>query len=781
VLKKLSILLILLPLNSYSIIENRVQCKHFWISSDKLIPSGKVIGEDVGKSKYGNSGLYNCEVNLTRSNVELGQYLFLGEIGDSSFFKLTKINGNNMDLPSIPHGLFINHSLKTKYMRVLPFIIPLRNFYQEDGKYNFYIKYKNIIGSQIGMRSGIPTIESFYGALKRFFLNSPTLTIYSIQIAYFLFSFFSFLFLPNINFNRRIIVSMAALFSGLSLLQFTALPRLILSPEVAMRSMYVVQMIAYWFIITAYRFYFSEPIGQKKNIVWKSYPFFCGFGILLTLFTPASFNTNYIYRMLLGIPFFFFLCYFPVSLGWNIFRNKLQPVFTFKQKLLAAKLFILVGFFGLFDIINFTLLFSKFYYLNHFTFFLTSIYFMRHFQHLESSNTNKLLSDLNDLKNFSFSSLSDNHMKISETLDALAKKVSEILLCSRVSIMEHVDGNLKFLGTYGAYKKTNQLVKIPVDSLISECIKTKTMQKGRLPIKASPKKKTDYFILPIVSNDKIKGVICLTEFQNGRFSLFFNKNLKTIRRELELIYNLLVFEKHNKAQTQLLKLFRNKIHYLQIESEEFFLNHFDLSENINGHAFIVADLVDSTILNENYGGNKIQNVIDSHLNLLWKNFKHLGIVISRSKGDFISIMVPYQASDEVQSNAVNRAIQVLDFMEKEMNEEFKKISKGLGVALPLRYRVVMSVATDKLTLSPETETESLTNFNLQVDAAIDGSFRILNNVAIPGECLLSEDAFSLLESKSEFIEISPQRLKGKLRSSKIYAFKSSLNKNKEVA
>lgn len=80
-------------------------CVHYWLDGSRLVPSGKVVGVDVGDSPYGDVGEYRCSLRVERSDLSVAPYLFLGEIGDASYFELIKINGVLEKTIPFTHGL----------------------------------------------------------------------------------------------------------------------------------------------------------------------------------------------------------------------------------------------------------------------------------------------------------------------------------------------------------------------------------------------------------------------------------------------------------------------------------------------------------------------------------------------------------------------------------------------------------------------------------------------------------------------------------------------------
>ena len=83
--------------------------------------------------------------------------------------------------------------------------------------------------------------------------------------------------------------------------------------------------------------------------------------------------------------------------------------------------------------------------------------------------------------------------------------------------------------------------------------------------------------------------------------------------------------------------------------------------------------------------------------------------------------------------------------------------------MPLRYRFVMNTA-DNLKSDG-----ALKSMNRVADGELGAMQRVLDYVAAEGECVVMENAFNLLTDKNELIELSPQRLRGKLKNIRLFS------------
>jgi len=230
---------------------------------------------------------------------------------------------------------------------------------------------------------------------------------------------------------------------------------------------------------------------------------------------------------------------------------------------------------------------------------------------------------------------------------------------------------IEIFGVTGDYRDSDQLSDIIPNSFIAEAINKGDLMVRSVVSKSKPELETDLMVMPLANDKALTGVICATEFFGGSVSPFIECRLELVKNECEPLFNLLLAERKLRAKDTLIYLMRNRVHPLQIKSEEYFLKNFDISPEQTGHPFIFADLVDSVSLNEHYKDKGlVQKTIDDHLNLVWEKFKHLGIVLSRTKGDLISIVVPNQKIDSTNS-ATERCLEIMQFL-AECSPSFRR-------------------------------------------------------------------------------------------------------------
>ena len=733
-------------------------CTHFWERNGALIPSGKEVGQDVGdppNSSFEKTGTYLCRVYLTESDATSGRYLFIGEVGDASYAELTSINGRPIKRLPINHGL--SPDLKDAvYTRYVPFIVSLRDLYVEDGVHEFKIRYKDLFPFQVGIRSGLLTIEPFTGVIKRALRCSPAFTFQIVQILIFLLLAISFLTWPKLQWTSRLRFFGAALVGAVVIIQISAIPRSFLSVLWATRLNDFSQLLSFPIIGYALLIHF-----QPKKSVWKrAIPrihmalAIAAVGLLL-----AIGKRDRTYMVSYGISLFSLGGLPCFTLGYAIRRRWM--LFTGGPVLPRAlyRSYMSLGVLYAVDVVNLVFLQSRYYYFNHFLFFSTILLSLWYLQSSVSPNELKLRSDLEMRKRKAYSAVASRRTQEADTLAVFTKDLASLLTSGRISIQEIVDGRLRFVGYFGGYTDTQGLHEIKFPSLVADAIQTRKIQYGSMPSKTSSPAMTDVIIIPLESDSEVIGVLCVTDFVDGNIPEFYRERMEVVKHECEPVLSLLISERHSRSKDRLIQMMRNRTHPLQLKSEEYFLKNFDMAPSLQNHAFIYGDLVGSVELNERYKDTQsVEKAIDEHLALVWDKFKHLGVVVSRTKGDLISFVVPIQTADSSEAEAVKRCWEILRYLSCPQ-VDLQGIGRSHGIALPLQYRFAMSVIPKPLRST--SSDESLKSFNLLVDEAIDSAARVVSGVALDGECLVMEPAKRYLPQEIPLMEVGDRRVKGK--------------------
>jgi hypothetical protein len=368
-MKIILIIFILLVNSVIAKASNFADCTHYWLNGNLEIPSGKLVGEDVGQSPFGSTGIYRCKLYISASDLKETKYLFIGEVGDASFFRLDSIDDERKAFV-VTHGLEPDSSESPTYLRYLPFVINIHTFFERSGTYSFEIRYTDIVPLQVGLRSGVPALESTKSLLKRILLSIPALIFHIFQIGYLIISFFAFIFWSRMKVSRKAVLCSAALFGAFVVFQITAVPRSFLSPEVSLRLTVLSQFFAIPWIFAGFLEFYEFPIGStSKKLIFFS---FIGAGVsivVLSIWSPF----NYSYFSLFS-TFLTLLAVIPLfAIGIMVKKEYLLPNFEIKSRARYPILYLVMAVLWGFDVFNLGVLHGKYYYFNHYFFYLGAI------------------------------------------------------------------------------------------------------------------------------------------------------------------------------------------------------------------------------------------------------------------------------------------------------------------------------------------------------------------------------------------------------------------------
>jgi len=763
--------------------ERQVECKHFWKMGAERVLSGKEVGADVGNSPYGSDGVYECRIFITQHDVLEGRYLFLGEVGDASYVQ--PVSGPNVPLASLPiyHGLSPDATVSSRYLRFVPFVVSLRDLYQADGWHTFELHYRDLIPLQTGIRSGRPSIESTQGAIQRAVFNAPGLSYHLVQIIVFIVIGISVLWWRGVPAANRLRLAATSFGAGAVVVSITSLPRFFLSnPLLTIQINDVVNMIslAMTFLPLVGNVEFQS--GRFKWVAGGIIGFACVYSATYWFF-PAGGTAGF---RVFSFGALIFASLYPLGLFWMWRTGVLRPTVSLAGQGITGSSYWLLFFslLGFWDAgINLLLLNIQFqFFLTHFLFWLPALIWQIRLQAKESEAQRILPNEIDKIKNVALRKIAADPVG-ARSLDEVCQGYAQLTGADRVSIVEILEGQIKFHGIHGSYERVEGLQPLATDSLIRTVEKTGVLQSGVTAVCTVPKigvaaPKTwssEFYILPLRHQGRLRGAFCLTNFNSGYMSAFLRQRLGSLQSEVEVLFSLLLLERDNRAQANLLQMARLRVHAMQLKSEKYFLDSFVVSDRMQQPAFIVGDLVDSTPLNKVYGAHKTRSIIHQFLERLFERFKHLGIIVSSRNGDEISIIIPNQEGDDGPEAAIARAYEVIESL--SFDSDLAQIAKENGIGIPFQFKYAASQASNP------NENEALSSaiglLSVVTDSEIDSAYRVMSKVALAGECILLPRLAQEIGKYADLIEVSRDRLKGISSSLSFYLL--SRNANRRIA
>jgi GGDEF domain-containing protein len=762
-----------------------VQCEHFWIQqlpsgNTKFVPSNKPVGIDPGPSPFGTDGVYRCHADF--SSIKEGQegYLYIGEVGDASdliFERNAHEAGANVI--QVSHGIDPDGIEPVSYLRFLPFVVPASRFFKGLGGYEFSVFYKDIVPGQTGIRSGPPAILNGKELASRIFKDFKGELFYLLQLLT------AMSLLPFIFLSRKISPFRALALSTLSILtaslffSFTAIPRNLLNPIFAVRAhdflLVVVTILGNCSVLLFYKMRFPKK-SRKELLIFSG-----TMTLLLSVLCTPSFPVEGLIKgqalaMLLGGSLL------PLYIFFEIYRGNIasRVDLDLKGSAVLTVLVFKASVMG-WDAVNLGFMDGRYGFYTGKIYFLPSLLLLLYLEFKSAQSELRFRRNLSLTRGELMKTLSTSSVEDSFVLTSFAEHVARLCHSEKVSISEILpDGKIRLVGKFGNYTDADRALYLDEKSLSALALDKLEIQMASLP-KILPDHQlstelSEYVIVPLRNSEEYPGLLCMTNFDRGIFPPFISERIQLLQAECEVLFHLMKSKRDNRAKARLLQTTRLKVHPLQVESESWFLESFQISGKYAEPAFIYGDVVDSVSINELFGGETLRKVIDAQLSAIFSSNRELGVILSRDRGDSVSLVIPNQSDDLSENDATARAFKVLNSI-RDLSDRFAEISKSNGISIPLRYRFVLSVGKIALQDKHEnTDGAGLTSFSLLADSAIDEAARIVSNVCLPGEYLLTEHAFRKAGSiEQEVIELPSNRLKGKTSSSLVYCLAKAKN------
>jgi len=762
-----------------------VLCRHFWVKqlqSDVkgFVPSGNVVGSDPGDSPYGTDGVYKCEIIMSESLEIKDRYLYIGEVGDASNLIFDEIPNSKLTVAPVLHGLDPAGKMQPQDLRSFPFFLPVSYFFNGSGTYRFTVNYRNLIQGQSGIRSGKPVILTGKQLLFR------SLHDYQSELFYLLEALIALGLLPLLvfalkdSFLETSLLALITLLTSVLFFSFSSLPRTLMDPLVAVKLhdflILIVTLIGNYALLLFFKKR-GQPLG---TFVFQIHLLVSIFLFILLLKTDLSLGTQ---LRIQGFALFWTGSILPLIIYLGMEKGLLACRVSPNLRNRAAKnILLLKALIMIWDGGNLALFDGRFVFFSGKIYFGVAIGLICFFKIRYTLSEIAFRRDISAIRTEILRVLSSSSVEDSLVLSQFASHVGKICYSLRVSISEILPENkMRLVGKFGQYENAGVPLNLVEKSLSYAAAKTLEVQYRMLPLANDPTNSagglSDCVVIPLRNSEDLPGILSLTNFYMGIFPPFIAERLQILQGECEVLFNLMKSKRDSRAKARLVQATRLKIHPLQMESEAYFLENFEISQNFVEPAFIFGDVVDSVTINEEFGGENLKRVIDAQLGLIFKENRDLGIILSRDRGDSVSFIIPNQSGDQSTNDAAERGFRLLGSI-RQLSGQWQLLGKSMGIPIPLTYRFVLSAGG--MSLQPPRDSVGklgITSFSLLTDAAIDEASRIVSQVCAPGEYLLTEGIVKKLTNANSFIlELPPTRLKGKSMSTRIYCLSKNFKK-----
>ena len=742
-----------------------MQCTHYWLDGKRLVPSGIPAGKDVGRSPFvtpdenlrnaGGSGVYKCSLDIRRSDLTLGLFVFFGQIGDAASVRLVEsLYGNENGIP-IPHGLFTDDSHPPVYMRVIPFFLPLRDLYRTEGTHLVEIQYDDLVFPQSGMRTGAPTIETMPGVARRFVSDSPSLTVYILEFfGFFGIALFSLCWM-SIPFVRRAGLAATSLVSMAMIFSVTSIPRMLISPLLAIRINRALTVMVPLVILLSHMPYFSVRSPRSAKVIIFVFGIFSVLaGGFLYLEPPTSSYFSWSYYVLLIFGF--------IAAPWlaciAILRRRLAPRFIPGSGDLIAAIFAMIGAIDARDILY---QFVTGTYPSVFLFYSIclpgSVLCGLAAQIIWDREEKKVSRETAVSNTAVLNALSSGQRR--GGVDIIAQCFATLAVAERSSIVEIIDDtHSRLVGVEGIFREVMGDRPILKGSLLEKVLQSQ----DRLIVRALPwfpapaDRLSDSILLPIFSGKRIIAIACVTNFRNMICTPFLTEALVRYANESAGIVALALADARIEEQAAIVEMSHLRVHPARILTEKWFFRNFELSRSDYGLTFIMCDLNHSTFLRATFK-DKLRETIEQALSNVFERFKHTGLLIDSFNGDELQFIFPPLLTDKGPQESVERAYSLILHLVSGDSELAAVSQQKLGISISCSM-VLSRLSGDQTVL--HTDASHLRLFRYMQDHRIDLAARILKSVAGAGEALITDSALNCISDRSRILTLPPQRLRG---------------------
>ncbi len=711
-----------------------IGCKHFFIVNKKWTLSKKQIGKDLGFNTP-KSGVYRCKTYLSKQLVESRKFLYIGEVGDSSYAQIIAPSNKST---YVSHGLDHRNVSEALNTRILPFYINISNFVEKNGAYEIRIFYKNLDRWHNGIRSGQPSLLNLRGLFWRTIISSGRLIGGLTGCLLILGMFLLMLLIFNMSIKVKLRNLLFVFTNILSLLSITGIFRIFLSGDTGLKLNNILHVANF-----AVFLYLINEFLVCKNRKWERfYKLFYCISALIFLgceLVKAELIDGALSAILL-LQIFFPLCFISAGLvcnsidfNWRTEKRKPHTILFLTLSLLWA-----------WDLINYSVFSSQYPYASQYItcwlYSLTLVYLTNDLQ----NSRNKFLLQFHNTKAHVFHGLSEG-LVYKKSLTIMLKLVSEVFRARNIIMLRY------FKGSY-----------ISISNLTDDTVLDSVDQSTYFDDAEAIKLRKSFYTLELKSKERTHGLLVLNQLDSEPISQFAIEQSEFIQSELSQFMSLINFKQDVEDKSFLIQNLRSQMHPLQIESEQNFLDNFISNRNIPALAFIKGDLCDSVSLNQIYGNEVIEEVLDEYLAIIYEQVKGDGVIVKRQDGDEISLFISPTNNDTTLIDFYTRC-EKIGHLINELDERLKLIVKKNLINRPFELKYYLGC-------QEVDHFQEYRNISLLTGTEFDLGSRVLSQFANPREIITNEIIYNNSKFKENYLPLRSVRPRGSLKSVSLYSY-----------
>ena len=601
------------------------------------------------------------------------------------------------------------------------------------------------------------------GSLYRFTIGNPGLIAYLLEVIYFFFATILLLAFASLDKRRRTYLLSSIVLSALSVFQLSGITRYYIPLRAGLFLNYALQMVTFSVISCS----FSSLIKDFTGFLEK-FSRIVAIQLVIIILINLLHGTDdaKVYSWLYGIGYITNGIFGSLLVAWILLSKRGVFVDSLSPSIIRGWWFFALAIIFAADMLNWLCLGARYVFLTHFLYFSSIVTMFLFSQVSLRLRSLEYVKRLRAISGKAFSRLGQTSESTYGILSDMSAEFAQLFDARRVSLLEIETGRARLLGAYGNYKVPFAVFDIEPTSILSKLQSAGTTQHGVGPGISPGQEAGQYWAIPMYSDGRLCGAICLTDFVDGFMMPFFEYGIEDFRDEVQSCVNYLFSRRDRLAYQSIVQIERERLNLLLIQSEEHLLKNFLVSEVQDSYSFLMGDLVGSVALREAFGNSAVDGAIQACLTELWEKHKQVGAVIDIREGDSFSASVPRLVTDSGERAHVDRCLELLTDL-NQSDGRFKEIGKLNGIQSEFSFRVVMAVAV------ASNKEKGLKRFDYDANPSKDTAARVLKEICLPGECIVvGKDAVSRI-APGQVLALEPKRLRGKSVPTELFILKKS--------